>query len=211
MLVTTPKAVVIATWFEYNTPDFADVTSLREPVKTIYIVGLYLIACEVVEFLLLRMHDAEAFPPKIGFRILRWLGIAVCVEGISVSDKSLNWPVIFYAVFLVFWLYWPRTVLIDSSCVFSRSAFGLFRRSVLWPDVCQVSSDWQEEHFRFWTFTGYSITVWGRNGRKIEHGLVNKDQGRFLNALRRFVPREAFDAGLYDWHPDCSRSDAPNR
>ena len=64
-------------------------------------------------------------------------------------------------------------------------------------------SDWQEAHFRFWTFTGYSVTVISRYGSRIEQGFVNQGQARFLSALRRFVPREAFDAGLYEWHPDA--------
>jgi hypothetical protein len=93
-------------------------------------------------------------------------------------------------------------VLVDSFGVSSRSMFGLFRRAIPWAEVNRVGSDWQEEHFRFWTFTGYNVTVIGRDGSRIEHGLVNTDQARFLNALRRFVPRETFDAGLYEWHPD---------
>ena len=97
-------------------------------------------------------------------------------------------------------------MLVDSSAVSSCSLFGLLRRSIPWVEVIQVSSDWQEErlHWGFaaiWAFTGYSVTVRARDGSTVQHGVVNKDQARFLNALRRFVPREAFDAGLYDWHP----------
>lgn len=175
---------------------------MKSPVNPAYVIGLYLVACEIAEYFLVRRHDSEVFPPKIGFRLLRWFGIAFCIDRISSNDKSLNWMLILYVVLLVVCLRWPRTMLVDSSGVSSSGVFGLFRRAIPWTEVKQVSSDWQEEHFRFWTFTGYSVTVIGRDGSGIEHGLINTDQARFLNALRRFVPREAFDAGLYDWHPD---------
>ena len=168
-----------------------------------YIVGLYLVACEITEYFLVRRHDREVFPPKIGFRLLRWLAIAACIAEILSSDRSLNWTLAFFVILLIVWLRWPRTVLVDSSGISSCSLFGLFKRAIPWVDVNRVSSDWQEEHFRFWTFGGYSVTVISRYGSRIEHGLVNQDQARFLNALRRFVPREMFDAGLYDWHPDA--------
>ena len=173
-------------------------------MTTIYIAAFYLFACEVADYFLARRRDAEVFPPKIGFRLVRWLGIAFCIAGMVSYDKSRSWTMlVFCAVLFIFWLHWPRTLLIDSVGISSRSAFGLFRRSIPWFEVNQVRSDWQEERFRFWTFMGYSVTVIGRDGRRIEHGLVNTDQGRFLDDLRRFLPREAFDAGLYEWHPDA--------
>ena|ERR1700676_1166062 len=33
------------------------------------------------------------------------------------------------------------------------------------------------------------------------HGVVNQKQDLFLDALRRYLPPEALDPGLYDWHP----------
>jgi len=48
---------------------------------------------------------------------------------------------------------------------------------------------------------GTSLTVKSRDGVSIQHGVVNRKQGLFLDAIRRYLPAEAFDAGLYDWHP----------
>jgi hypothetical protein len=48
---------------------------------------------------------------------------------------------------------------------------------------------------------GTSVTVTSRDGANIQHGVVNRNQGLFLDALRRYLPPEVFDAGLYDWHP----------
>ena len=172
----------------------------------IYIIALYLLICETAEYFLARRRGAEVFPPKMGFRLLRWTGLALCVVGIVSYDKSRSWAMLaLCALFFAVWMRWPRTVLVDSLDVSSCSLFGLFRRSIPRAEVGRVSSDWQEVHFfrLFWTFTGYSVTVTGRDGSRIEHGLVNTNQGRFLDALRRFVPREAFDAGLYEWHPDA--------
>jgi hypothetical protein len=176
---------------------------MQSRVTTAFIVVLYLVTCEIAEYLLVHGNDSEMFPPKIGVRLLRWLGIGFCIAGISSSYKSSNWTLIICVLVLILLLHRPRTLLIDSSGISSCGAFGLFRRAIPWVEVDQVSSDWQEEDFRFWTFMGYGVTVMGRDGRRIEHGLFNADQARFLNALRRFVPREAFDAGLYEWHPEA--------
>jgi hypothetical protein len=68
-------------------------------------------------------------------------------------------------------------------------------------------SDWQEERLTFnlftsiWTFMGTSVTVRSRDGVSIQHGVVNRKQGLFLDALRRYLPPETFDPGVYDWHP----------
>jgi hypothetical protein len=177
-------------------------------VKAFYIVGLYLVACEAVEYLLTRGRGADVFPPKLGFRIVRWLGLAACLVGIWSARRSLNWTVILLAFAIVALLRWPRSVFADSLGVSSSGLFGLFRRSIPWAEVSRVTSDWQEEDVRFWTLTGYAINVIGRDGTVIQHGLVNKNQGRFLDALRRLIPRTAFDAGLYDWQPDAPAENA---
>jgi hypothetical protein len=174
-------------------------------------VGLYLAVCELIEYQLVRRKAGEIFPPKLGWRLFRWFGIAACIDGIFVSVRPLSWTIFLYFGFLILWLRWPRTVLVDSACVSSCGLFGLMNHLIAWGDVSQVSSDWQEQKLRsgldvLWTFTGYCVTVRGRDGSTIQHSIVNKDQGRFLNALRRFVPREAFDAGLYDWHPETASS-----
>ncbi|MGH2508132.1 MAG: hypothetical protein ACRDHZ_12115 [Ktedonobacteraceae bacterium] len=73
--------------------------------------------------------------------------------------------------------------------------------------MSRISSDWQEERLTInlftpiWTFMGTSINVISRDGASIQHGVVNRHQGPFLDALRRNLPNQTFDPGLYDWHP----------
>jgi hypothetical protein len=175
-------------------------------------VGLYLSACELVEYILVCRQVADIFPPKLGWRYLRWFGLAGCIAGAVErlhrnGSKPNDWPLWVYAFLLLFWVFWPRTVSVDSSGVYSCSLFGIRRRSILWGEVSRITSDWQEERLTvnlftpIWTFTGTSVTVTSRDGISIQHGVVNRKQGLFLDALRRYLPPEAFDAGLYDWHP----------
>lgn len=176
----------------------------------IWVVVLYFGACELVEYLAVRRQAAEVFPPKLGWRLLRWVGIAGCIAGIverlhgNAGPKS--WPIWIYALLLLFWLFWPRTVLVDSSAVSSCSLFGFRRRSIPWGEVSRISSDWQEERLSWgftmiWTFMGTSVTATSRDGASIQHGVIHRHQGLFLDELRRYLPRQAFDPGLYDWHP----------
>lgn len=175
-------------------------------------VGLYWGACEIIEYLAVRRHAEEIFPPRIGWRLVRWTGIAWCVTGAVVrlyrsSGRPNDTPLWVYLLLLLFWLFWPRTVLVNSSAISSCSLFGFRRRHIAWGQVSRVTSDWQEERLVFnlftpiWTFMGTSVTVTSRDGVSIEHGVVNRKQGLFLDALRRYIQPEAFDAGLYDWHP----------
>jgi hypothetical protein len=178
-------------------------------LRIICIAGLYLGVCEIAEYLLVRRRDAEVFPPKLGWRLLQWFGIAACMGGIAVSVRPMNWKVwVYLGLLFVFLLRWPRTVLVDSSAISSCSLFGLLHRSIPWGEASRVSSEPQEPLrwglIAIWTSTGCSVTVSGRDGSTVQHGIVNKDQGGFLNALRRFVPRQAFDPGLYDWHPETA-------
>lgn len=183
-----------------------------QALPLICVVGLYLVACELVEFLIVRRQAADTFPPKLGWRFLRWFGIAVCIAGVverlhQKAARPNDWPLWLYVLLLLFWIFWPRTVLVDSSGVSSCSLFGFRRRSILWGQVSRITSDWQEERLTvnlftpIWTFMGTSVTVTSRDGASIQHGLVNSKQGYFLDALRRYLPSEAFDPGLYDWHP----------
>jgi hypothetical protein len=178
----------------------------------ISVVGLYWGACEFVEYLLVRGHAAEVFPPKLGWRLLRWSGIAGCIAG-AVERLQRNtwrpndWPLWVYVILLLIWVSWPRTVLVDSSAISSCSFFGCRPRSIAWGQVSRITSDWEEERVSYnfvttiWVFMGTSVTVTSRDGASIKHGVVNQKQGLFLDALRRYLPPEAFDAGLYDWHP----------
>jgi hypothetical protein len=174
-------------------------------------VGLYLGACELAEYLLVRRQAADVFSPKLGWRLLRWIGIAGSVAGAverlhRVTARPDDWPLWLYILLLLFWIFWPRTVSVDSSGVASCSLFGFRRRSIIWGQVSRITSDWQEQRLwwgltAIWTFMGTSVTVTSRDGVRIQHGVLNRKQGLFLDAIRRYLPPEAFDAGLYDWHP----------
>ena len=174
--------------------------------------GLYVVACELIEYLLVRRQPDETFPPKLGWRVLRWIGIAGCVAGIvgrlrAHTAQPNHWPLWLYVLLLLLWASWPRTVIVDSSGVSSCSLFGVRRRQILWGQVSRITSEWQEERLLvnlftpIWTFMGTSVTVTSRDGVSIEHGVINRQQGLFLDALRRYLPSDAFDPGLYDWHP----------
>ena len=183
-----------------------------QALPLILAVGLYLGACELVEYLLVRRQAAEVFPPKLGWRLLRWFGIAGCIAGIVDRlhrnvVRPNSWPIWVYVLLLLFWVFWPRTASVDSSAVSSCSLFGFARRSIHWGEVSRITSDWQEQRLAFnlftaiWTFMGTRVNVTSREGASIQHGVVNQKQGAFLDALRRYLPRDVFDSGLYDWHP----------
>jgi hypothetical protein len=174
--------------------------------------GLYLVVCEVFDYFVIRRKTEAVFPPKLGWRLLRLTAIAGCIAGIwdrlhTTTRGPGGWPLWLYVVLLFFWIFWPRTLLVDSSAVSSCSLFGFARRSIPWNDASRVSSDWEETPLTWnlftmlWTFMGATVTVTSRNGASVQHGVVNRAQGLFLDALRRYLPREAFDAGLYDWQP----------
>ncbi|HEV2288323.1 MAG TPA: hypothetical protein VGR81_05150 [Candidatus Acidoferrales bacterium] len=168
--------------------------------------------CELTDYLLVRRPAVQAFPPKLGWRLLRWFGIAACVAAIwgrvhGIVARPNSWPLWVYILLLLFWVFWPRSVLVDSSGISSCSLFGILRRSILWAQTSRIACDWQEENLNvnffqtIWTFMGTRITVTSRDGIRIQHGVVNQKQGIFLDALRRHLSPEVFDPGLYDWHP----------
>jgi hypothetical protein len=174
------------------------------------LIALYFGTAELVEYVTVRSRGALVFPARLGWRLLRWVGLAACIAGIvgrlrgDAGPKDL--PLWLYILFFLCWLYWPRTVLVDSAGVSSCSLFGVGRRSIHWGEVSRISSDWQEERLTWgfstiWTFMGAGITVKSRDGVSIQHGVINSRQGLFLDTLRRHLPRDAFDPGLYDWHP----------
>ncbi len=174
-------------------------------------VGLYLGTCELIEYLLVRGQSNETFPPKLGWRLLRWIGIAGCIVGVLErlhrnAGRPNDWPLWVYVLLLLFWIVWPRTVLVDSSALSSCSLFGLRHRTIPWGEVSRISSDWEEQRLTIgldtiWTFMGTRVTVTSRDGATIQHGVIHRHQGAFLDRLRRYLPRQIFDAGLYDWHP----------
>lgn len=176
------------------------------------IVVLYFGVCELADYFLVRRQAGQAFRPKLGWRLLRWFSIAASVAAIwgkvhGTVARAKGWPLWVYVLLLLFWIFWPRSVLVDSSGISSSSLFGIFRRSILWAQTSRIGSDWQEENLSvnffqaIWTFMGTRITITSRDGISIQHGVVNRKQGMFLDALRSHLPREVFDPGLYDWHP----------
>jgi hypothetical protein len=166
---------------------------------------------ELSDFALGRRASGEFFPPKIGWRLLRALMIVGSVAGIAAGlhdrpPSEKNVPVWVFALLLLFWLLWLRTVRVDSSGVFSSGLFGSFSRAIPRANVARITSDWEDRRLQggattLWTFTGTRITVKARDGGEISHGVRNQNQRGFLDALRRHLPAAQFDAGLYDWHP----------
>ena len=113
---------------------------MMQALPLICVVGLYLVACELVEYLIVRRQAADIFPPELGWRFLRWFGIAACIAGVverlhQKTARPNDWPLWLYVLLLLFWIFWPRTVLVDSSGVSSCSLFGFRRRSILWGQV----------------------------------------------------------------------------
>ena len=176
--------------------------------KLLAIIGIYLAACEILEFVTVRPHGAEAFPPKLGWRLLRWLTLGVGLFAIvelvyKRPSRSDDIPVWLACVFLLMGALWPRTVSVDSDGISSCSTFGLLRRHIPWSLVEKVDCDWEEVSaarlgFRF---MGTRIEVSGRNGVQINHGVTQSRQAKFLDALRKHIPKEVFAPGLYDWRP----------
>jgi hypothetical protein len=187
-------------------------SSAMHVLPLICLIGIYWGVCELIEYLVVRRPGVETFPPRLGWRLLRWSGIAGCILGIGDRlrqnpGRPSDWPLWVCVLLLLFWVSWPRTVLVDSLAVSSCSLFGFRRRQILWGRVARITSDWEEQPLAFnlftpiWTFMGTSVTVTGRDSVRIKHGVVNQGQSSFLDSLRRYVPREAFDPGLYDWLP----------
>jgi len=167
-------------------------------------VALYFGGCECSDFFLTRQPGAESFRPKLWVRFVYWSVIAIFIGGLVVNLQQRSWLSVWLGVLLVFVVLRLRTVFVDSEGISSCGLLGTRRRSIPWSEVSRISSDWQEEYMsraRLPAITGYSVTVTGRTGNKIEHSVLNTGQARFLDALRRYVPREVFDPGLYDWHP----------
>ena len=178
----------------------------------IWPLGLYLCVCELLDYFLIGTSAEAVFRPKLGWRLLRWIAIAGCSivlwQRFHGAQQVPNSPPAWvFLVLLFFWFFWPRTVLADATGVSSCGLFGFRTRSIPWSEVSRIASDWQEQRLTWnlftpiWTFMGTSVTVIGRNGVRVQHGVTNQGQAAFLDALRRYLPSQVFDAGLYDWHP----------
>jgi hypothetical protein len=179
-----------------------------QTLKIISIVGVCLLLCEALEYVSVRRRGVSVYPPKIGWRLVRWLvigtGIFVVWEHLFRTHQlqSNDAPLWVGLLFLLVGAIWPRTVRADANGVSSCSTFGFRTRTIRWDEVKAVNSDWEEvrTHYGF-TFMGTRIYVLSRTGPQITHGLAQSHQAKFLEELRNYVPREAFAAGLYEWHP----------
>jgi hypothetical protein len=177
----------------------------------VWISGLYFATCELIDYLAVRKHLAEVFPPKLGWRLCGWFWVAASLIATAATllapEAGISrWWALLWAFSFYYWFTWFRTVLVDSSGVSSCGIFGLSRRYIPWGDVSRVTFDWQEESIgigfdRIRAFLGTRLTVVSRNGVSVEHGVIHGHQGMFLDALKRYLPRQVFDTGVYDWHP----------
>ncbi len=183
-----------------------------EPLEIISVVGAFLLSCEVLEYVTVRRKGVGVYPPKIGWRLARWLAIAlgtfVVVARLFHGQQSQanDAPLWLGLLFLLLGAVWPRTVRVGPSGISSCSTFGFRGRTIRWDEVKGINSDWEEVRTRYgFTFMGTRIYVLSRTGSQVTHGLVQSHQARFLDDLRNYLPREAFAPGLYEWHPssDC--------
>jgi hypothetical protein len=125
------------------------------------------------------------------------LGIAIVQQLLGHRAGRNDFPLwVLILMFLFSAVTWPRTVVLDTSGVFSVALFGTRRRFIPWSDVDRITSDWQETNLR-WGLT----SLLSRNGTRVDHTVFLRRQGRFLDDLRRYLPKEVFAPGIYEWHP----------
>jgi hypothetical protein len=141
--------------------------------------------------------------------MLRWIFIALALATIGQrlygrQPEPGDAPLWVAVCFLFAGAIWPRTVLTDADGISSYATFGIRRRMIPWTDVCKVTSDWEEVQTRLgFRFLGTRIYVLSRDGSRIAHGIVQSRQAKFLDELRKHLPRETFAPGLYDWRPNA--------
>lgn len=180
--------------------------------KALIIAARYFGVCEAIDQVSARRDAGDVYRPKLRRRIFWWFWIGS--SGLTIVLESLGhgrgrndlllwfWIVMFLASVLTY----PRTVVVTPTGVVSFGLFGARRRFIPWTEVTTVTSDWQEAtvsyHFSLaWRLMGTRIVVLNRNGTHIDHTIFLRRQGRFLDDLRRYTPKEAFAPGIYDWHP----------
>lgn len=184
-------------------------------VTTIVLAVLWLASCELVEYFAVRRDPGDVYPLKILVRFVYWAILAgafyAALEWVPVfSLEGNDHPLVIGAVCLGLTLVVrPRSLVVGPVGVSSCGIFGLFRRQIQWTEVSKVSYDWEEHSdsrlgLLAWLLgsgAGSRITVAGLSGRRIQHTIFNVRQPDFLDDLRRYLPRDAFAPGVYDWHP----------
>lgn len=179
---------------------------------------VWLAACELLEYFAVRRDPGDVYPPKILTRFFYWTIMAVAFYAAvgwvrAPSSDGNSHPLIIGAVCLGLVLVTrPRSLVAGPTGVSSCGIFGLFRRCISWTEVSNVSYDWEEHkpglNPLWWLLesglggqSGSRITVAGRNGRRIRHTIFNVRQSDFLEDLKRYLPRDVFAPGTYDWCP----------
>lgn len=160
---------------------------------------LFLLSLEGFEFLRVRRESSDVFSMKLGYRLFYFLLIWGLLLAVWQRQTNPMWPYLLGLGTLV--LIRPNTLAITHSGAASYTLWGLHRRFVAWSDVLRVTSDWEEENFKFWTFTGYKVSVIGRDGTRIDHTIFHRHQAKFLDDLRAHTAISKFAPGLADWHP----------
>lgn len=167
----------------------------------------FVLALEAFEYFAVHKESSDVFAMKFGWRIFYFVLLGVLLVSIwqypwgahRPAHAAPLWLLLALAIVLV--LTRPNTVVTNSSGLASYGLWGLRRRFIAWTDVGRIASDWEEEHFKVWTFTGYTVSVIGLDGTRIDHTIFLRGQGRFLDDLRQRVRAERFAPGLADWHP----------
>lgn len=157
-----------------------------------------LLALEGLEFLRVRRESSDVFSIKFGWRVFYCLFIGALLPSLWHHQSDRVWLWLALGAFV---LLRPKNLAITPTGLASYAFWGLHRRFVAWSDVLSVTSDWEEEHFKVWTFNGYRVSVTGLDGTRIDHTIFQRHQGRFLDDIRAQVPTIRFAPGLADWHP----------
>jgi hypothetical protein len=179
-------------------------------LKAISLVALFLIACENVEYWTVRRRGKEVYPPKLGWRLTRWvvLGLTLITIGgrLDGNRRQPNDTPLWAAFsFSVLGAMWPRTVCLENEGDSSCSTFGFRRRFVPCAEVYRVDSDWEELRAHGFRLLGTCIHVLSQRGTRITHGVAQKSQVEFLVSWRRYLARDFFAPGSHDWDP-CAKS-----
>lgn len=168
-----------------------------------------LLFLDLFEYFTVRKEHGDLFPPKIGWRLF-YLLVGTCFLFFAIEyftaaggpqDKSSIWIAV-----LTFglWLTRPKTLEASDFGLVSYSWFGLRKSSIAWNEVESISSEWEndEDYNRLAPFVrSVSVTVRGRKGRRLRLSHMQSGLKRFMQALQKHIPANAFGPGLRGWKP----------
>ena len=169
-----------------------------------------LLFLDLFEYFTVRRERGELFPPKIGWRLF-YFAIGACLlffaieyftaGGAAQHDGSSAWIVL---LIFVLWITRPATLEASDSGLASYGWFGLRKSFIAWTDVASVASEWENDrgNDRFALFVrSISVTVGSREGKRLRLSYMHGGLSRFMQALQKHVPANAFGPGLRDWKP----------